>query len=367
MVVICLGNVYGNAVNITSRSGNFVNWQCNKNTWMSYSSSCCTYENPCGTGEGDCDADNQCISGLECGTNNCDNFPSSGADCCTTPHEPECYSDYHCLGNQFCSGGSCIFDNEYDLEYYTKCANRYGSRYSSLQDAEDACSSDSGCGGLYDVNCDGGYYKCPWADRMERVDSSSSCFYRKTWYTCKSGYQIPLVWECDDIKDCPDGQDERTENCPLSLAIELDMPGGNWDNDWWLSGDPWQGVSKCNGECSSTEYSWHGNLNGLDYTCEHMSECGAYILAISQGYAWQNSRIKLHFKHVIRAGLTRFYYWDWMNLDDLELVNQDEYKNHFSLAIDFNDCFGTREENQSAERSLVERGGDAPKEKQCCG
>ena len=32
---------------------------------------CCTSSNPCGVGEGDCDNDNECQSGLKCGTDNC--------------------------------------------------------------------------------------------------------------------------------------------------------------------------------------------------------------------------------------------------------------------------------------------------------
>ena len=30
-------------------------------------------------------------------------------------------------------------------------------------------------------------------------------------FTCKSGKCIPLLTVCDDVKDCPDGDDE--ENC----------------------------------------------------------------------------------------------------------------------------------------------------------
>ena len=45
--------------------------------------SCCTLNNQCGLGEGDCDSNEDCLSGLFCGHNNCngDTF-DNGDDCC---------------------------------------------------------------------------------------------------------------------------------------------------------------------------------------------------------------------------------------------------------------------------------------------
>ena len=50
---------------------------------------CCTFTD-CFEGEGDCDGDNQCVSGLVCGTDNCMSVYGhsgmdwdSGDDCCT--------------------------------------------------------------------------------------------------------------------------------------------------------------------------------------------------------------------------------------------------------------------------------------------
>lgn len=47
---------------------------------------CCSTGNKCGIGGGDCDADNECETGLICGHNNCREFNRKaglGADCCT--------------------------------------------------------------------------------------------------------------------------------------------------------------------------------------------------------------------------------------------------------------------------------------------
>ena len=49
-----------------------------------YDGSCCTADSPCGEDEGDCDHDNDCQDGLQCGSDNCPtgfNFPAD-ADCC---------------------------------------------------------------------------------------------------------------------------------------------------------------------------------------------------------------------------------------------------------------------------------------------
>ena len=51
---------------------------------------CCNSTMRCGLGQGDCDSDNDCGDGLECGTDNCNNFfPEADpeADCCIKPGE----------------------------------------------------------------------------------------------------------------------------------------------------------------------------------------------------------------------------------------------------------------------------------------
>ena len=45
----------------------------------------CTSSNQCGQGEGGCDSDDECITGLKCGTaDNCDAF-GTDYDCCYEP------------------------------------------------------------------------------------------------------------------------------------------------------------------------------------------------------------------------------------------------------------------------------------------
>ena len=49
---------------------------------------CCSEEKKCGEMEGDCNSDQECISGLKCGQNNCNensgNWDSTD-DCCYKP------------------------------------------------------------------------------------------------------------------------------------------------------------------------------------------------------------------------------------------------------------------------------------------
>ena len=46
---------------------------------------CCSSSSPCWIFEGDCDGDYDCIGHLICGSNNCFDSFSSGADCCYDP------------------------------------------------------------------------------------------------------------------------------------------------------------------------------------------------------------------------------------------------------------------------------------------
>merc|ERR1712228_943589 len=51
----------------------------------------CSKKNPCGIGEGDCDGNDQCKSGLQCGVDNCKSlYPDDAhpyADCCVVAKE----------------------------------------------------------------------------------------------------------------------------------------------------------------------------------------------------------------------------------------------------------------------------------------
>ena len=95
---------------------------------------CCTSSNQCGAKEGDCDVDDDCISGLQCGVDNCDTalgFPASydccydpdpcadgsgGVSCCTSSNPCEvgygdCDNDDECIGTLQCGQGNDLDDN----------------------------------------------------------------------------------------------------------------------------------------------------------------------------------------------------------------------------------------------------------------
>lgn len=74
-----LGNVYGNAVKITSRG------TCDGGSKTTANRECCEdeYNGPCEIGQGDCDGNDECSGALICGHNNCNSNFWSSADCCT--------------------------------------------------------------------------------------------------------------------------------------------------------------------------------------------------------------------------------------------------------------------------------------------
>ena len=81
----------------------------------------CTYENPCGIDEGDCDTHDECLFGLNCGSNNCPDSLDSDMDCCYI----NCLDNW--IGDVFCDdannykecnwdGGDCC--GEYVINGY---------------------------------------------------------------------------------------------------------------------------------------------------------------------------------------------------------------------------------------------------------
>ena len=68
---------------------------------------CCSDVFPCTLGEGDCDHDSDCVTGLVCGSDNCD-FGTSSHDCCTLEDTP-CEDDSDCEGELiFCGVENCL-------------------------------------------------------------------------------------------------------------------------------------------------------------------------------------------------------------------------------------------------------------------
>ena len=95
---------------------------------------CCTSSNQCGAKEGDCDTDDECISGLKCGQDNCDTalgFPANydccydpdpcadgtgGTSCCTSSNPCEagfgdCDTDDDCIDTLKCGQGNGLDNN----------------------------------------------------------------------------------------------------------------------------------------------------------------------------------------------------------------------------------------------------------------
>ena len=119
--------------------------------------------NPCNEGEGDCDADEDCQSGLVCGIDNCGWYWPQGYDCCMTPSLNYCspsskcgegigHCDSHaeCEEGLACGNNNCgaSWPNGYNCCYTPQCHN-------SDSPAWDCCQVDSKCGqGLGDCDSD---------------------------------------------------------------------------------------------------------------------------------------------------------------------------------------------------------------------
>ena len=74
---------------------------------------------------------------------------------------------------------------EYHKEPQTQCEKKAYGSYSSLNQAESACTSDADCAAVYDPDCDGSgtFYLCPYRSIQRGA-------YDCTWYKPKSGKLI---------------------------------------------------------------------------------------------------------------------------------------------------------------------------------
>ena len=104
-------------------------------------SNCCTSENPCGENQGDCDYDSQCNSGLRCGINNCPSNSTfiSTDDCCTS--EP-CSGGGECCSTQFKCGegeGDCDDDDECKTGLF--CGSNNCPTSHGVHSGTDCCTS----------------------------------------------------------------------------------------------------------------------------------------------------------------------------------------------------------------------------------
>jgi len=110
---------------------------------------CCKGQ-PCGLGGGDCDGDDQCMPGLKCGTDNCNDFdPKWGKtwDCCemetkektcTIDRRLQNPKDYECCKGQPCDigGGDCDGDAQCKpgLKCGTDNCNEFDPRWGKTWD-----------------------------------------------------------------------------------------------------------------------------------------------------------------------------------------------------------------------------------------
>jgi len=110
---------------------------------------CCTDLFPCILGEGDCDHDSDCVTGLVCGSNNCD-FGTSSHDCCTL-EDKVCEDDSDCEGDLiFCGVENCL-EGAGNCCYYRgehRCDGDLFEKFDadgSAKNTKDCCTEDNPC------------------------------------------------------------------------------------------------------------------------------------------------------------------------------------------------------------------------------
>ena len=103
-------------------------------------SNCCTSENPCDENQGDCDFDNHCKSGLRCGVNNCPNNSTFAPtdDCCTS--EP-CNGGADCCSTQFlCDEGEGDCDDDDECKPGLECGSNNCPTSHGVVSGADCCT-----------------------------------------------------------------------------------------------------------------------------------------------------------------------------------------------------------------------------------
>ena len=121
----------------------------------------CTSNKPCGEDEGDCDLDNQCKKGFNCGTNNCRSSLGFEPffDCCygieedfctlenpCSEDQGDCDSHAECQVNLRCGLNNCADSLGYDTE--VDCC------YKTITGDENFCTSDTNPCGINEGDCD---------------------------------------------------------------------------------------------------------------------------------------------------------------------------------------------------------------------
>ena len=127
----------------------------------------CTTQNHCGEDEGDCDSHNMCQDGLVCGLNNCPaslgfdpevdccyNATVGDEDFCTTTNpcgedEGDCDSIDECLDGLDCGSNNCPtslgFSSEVDCCYPNSCPGTCGDPSWKADNSCDDVNNNCGC------------------------------------------------------------------------------------------------------------------------------------------------------------------------------------------------------------------------------
>jgi len=124
-----------------------------------------------------------------------------------------------CANDEYvdCPNFPCALNEgkEYTQSKKTSCNGKGRKRYSKLEEAQEACTKDSECKGLYDSRCDGGYYMCKGSQRKSR----SSC----TWWKQTNAVQIykemsAMCYWPDDVTSSKDLTFSSKEEAELACS-----------------------------------------------------------------------------------------------------------------------------------------------------
>ena len=203
----------------------------------------CSVNNTCGHHVGDCDYDNECHSGLKCGKDNCPKHlgGSSFIDCCYLPakgdeyfctkdnqcghHEGDCDDNNECQHGLQCGTDNCPASFDFDTSTdccYNQTLLNIGEHYFCTNDNlcgenEGDCDNNNQCQG--DLEC--GTDNCP---SYLEFDYSIDCCYKKEngdKNFCYAGHHCGHhEGDCDNDNDCESGLICGTDNCPSFLGFD---------------------------------------------------------------------------------------------------------------------------------------------------
>jgi len=233
--------------------------------------SCCEDGN-CGVNEGDCDDDDDCQNGLQCGTNNCvGKYFERGDDCCYAV--PDSCDPDPCLNEGTCSGGVCTCPTGFVGDQCQSAVSDiittdgacvfpfkgYNTIYNGCTSEHSDTGSNPGynwCATTYNYDADGEWGKCPGCI------GGDSC--------CEDGNCGIGDGDCDDDDDCASGLTCGYNNCvgdyfdATDDCCEIDpacVPS-NCSFPFTLRG---QQFSTCTRELIPSSRFWCATTSGFDH------------------------------------------------------------------------------------------------------